>query len=239
MNDLSTGIMPPTGAIVGESARHESAHLHVSGRAIYADDFALPANTLHAVFGISRIAHGRVKSLDLSGVLAAAGVVAVALAADVPGENNYGGIVHDDPIFAEQLVQYAGQPLFAVAATSYGAARRAAAKARVEYEELPAILTIREALAAESYVIPSQLVVRGRARDELAKAPRRLQGTMTVGGQDHFYLEGQIAIALPRRNAVHQKRRSPTKAERGKCASTNSRSSSGGNIGGASWRRPP
>ncbi len=197
MNDLSTGIMPPTGAIVGEPVRHESAHLHVSGRAIYADDFALPANTLHAAFGISRIAHGRVTSLDLSAVLAAPGVVAVAVAADVPGENNYGSIVHDDPIFAEQLVQYAGEPLFAVAATSYGAARRAAAKARVEYEELPAILTIREALAAESYVIPSQLVVRGRARDELAKAPHRLQGTMTVGGQDHFYLEGHIAIALP------------------------------------------
>jgi len=197
MNDLSTDTTLPTGAIVGEPIQHESAHLHVSGRAVYADDVALPAHTLHAAFGISRVAHGRIKSLDLSAVLASPGVVAIALAADVPGENNYGSIVHDDPIFAEELVQYAGQPLFAVAATSYGAARRAAAKAKVEYEELPAILDIRSALAAHSFVIPSQLLVRGEAREQLPKAAHRLQGSCEMGGQDHFYLEGQIAIAWP------------------------------------------
>ncbi len=197
MNDLSTGTVLPTGAIVGEPIQHESAHLHVSGRAVYADDVPLPANALHAAFGISRVAHGRIKSLDLSAVLAAPGVVALALAADVPGENNYGSIVHDDPIFAEGLVQYAGQPLFAVAATSYGAARRAAAKAKVEYEELPAILDIRSALAAHSFVIPSQLLVRGEAREQLQKAAHRLQGSCEMGGQDHFYLEGQIAVAWP------------------------------------------
>jgi xanthine dehydrogenase large subunit len=196
MNDLSTKTASLS-ALIGEPIRHESAHLHVSGRALYADDIALPRQTLHAAFGISRIAHGRVKAIDLTGVLASPGVVAVAIAADVPGENNYGGIVHDDPIFADGLVQYAGQPLFAVAATSYNAARRAATKAKVEYEELPAILDIRAALAAESYVIPSQLLVRGRAREALAQAKHRLQGTMEVGGQDHFYLEGHIAIALP------------------------------------------
>ncbi|HEY8009563.1 MAG TPA: xanthine dehydrogenase molybdopterin binding subunit [Rudaea sp.] len=198
MNDLSANTELPAGAaVVGEPIRHESAHLHVSGRAEYADDVALPPNTLHAAFGISRIAHGRIKSMDLSAVLAAPGVVAVVRAGDVPGENNYGGIVHDDPIFADGLVQYAGQTLFAVAATSYNAARRAAAKARVEYEELPPILDIRSALTAHSFVIPSQLVVRGEARTQLPQAPHRLQGTMEVGGQDHFYLEGQIAIALP------------------------------------------
>ena len=198
MNDLSANTDLPTGAaVVGEPIRHESAHLHVSGRALYADDVALPPNTLHAAFGISRIAHGRIKSMDLSAVLAAPGVVAVVCAGDVPGENNYGGIVHDDPIFADGLVQYAGQTLFAVAATSYNAARRAAAKARVEYEELPPILDIRSALAAHSFVIPSQLVVRGEARAQLPQAPHRLRGTMQVGGQDHFYLEGQIAFALP------------------------------------------
>src|SRR6185312_13866741 len=104
--------------------RHESAHLHVSGRAVYADDIPLPANTLHAAFGMSTIAHGRVRALELAPVLAMPGVVAVATAADVPGDNNYGSAVHDDPIFAPGLVEYAGQPLFAVAADTYTAARR-------------------------------------------------------------------------------------------------------------------
>ena len=197
MNDLSAHATLQAGPVVGEPIRHESAHLHVSGQALYADDVALPPNTLHAAFGISGIAHGRIKTLDLTAVRAAPGVVAVIVAADIPGENNYGGIVHDDPIFADDLVQYAGQPLFAVAATSYHAARRAAAKARVEYEELPAILDIRSALAADSYVIPSQLVVRGAAREQLPQAAHRLQGTIEIGGQDHFYLEGQVAFALP------------------------------------------
>jgi xanthine dehydrogenase large subunit len=197
MSDVASHARVSGAAIVGAPIRHESAHLHVSGRAVYADDVALPAHALHAAFGTSRVAHGRIRSLDLADVLAAPGVVAVALAADVPGENNYGSIVHDDPIFAERLVQYAGQPLFAVAATSYGAARRAAAKARVEYDELPAILDIRSALAAHSFVIPSQLLVRGEAREHLQHSAHRLQGTCEIGGQDHFYLEGQIAVAWP------------------------------------------
>ncbi|MBN8886002.1 MAG: xanthine dehydrogenase molybdopterin binding subunit [Rudaea sp.] len=216
MNDLSSAKQEMPGVLIGESVRHESAHLHVSGRAVYADDLELPASTLHAVFGISAIAHGRIKSIDLSAVLAAPGVIAVATAQDVPGENNYGGIVHDDPIFADDLVQYAGQPLFAVAASSMTLARKAALKAKVEYEELPAILDIRSALAAHSYVIPSQVLARGRAREELAAAQHRLQGTMTVGGQDHFYLEGQIAIALPGEDGtlhVHSSTQHPTEVQ--------------------------
>ncbi|HEX7917401.1 xanthine dehydrogenase molybdopterin binding subunit [Rudaea sp.] len=214
MNDLSATL--EVGALIGEPVRHESAHLHVSGRAVYADDMELPPSTLHAAFGISRIAHGRVKSLDLSDVLATPGVVAVATASDVPGENNYGGIVHDDPIFAEGLVQYAGQPLFAVAATSMTIARKAALKVKIEYEELPAILSIRDAIDAGSYVTPSQIVARGRARVELATAPHRLQGTMTVGGQDHFYLEGQIAVAIPGEDGtlhVHSSTQHPTEVQ--------------------------
>src|SRR5262245_42713722 len=126
--------------IAGQPRPHESSHLHATGRALYCDDIPLPANALHAAFGVSRIAHGRLRTLDIADVKRAAGVVDVALASDVPGENNYGSVVHDDPIFATKEVQYAGQPLFAVAATSYGAARRAAVRARVECEALPAIL---------------------------------------------------------------------------------------------------
>ena len=216
MNDHSAAKHPPSSAIVGEPIRHESAHLHVSGRALYIDDIPLPPDSLHAAFGISTIAHGRIKAMDLSAVHAAPGVIAVAVAVDVPGENNYGGIVHDDPIFATDLVQYAGQPLFAVAAESFIAARKAAQLARIDYEPLPAILDIRSALAAHSFVIPSQLLVRGTPRAELGKTPQRLQGSLTIGGQDHFYLEGQIAIALPQEDGamlIHSSTQHPSEVQ--------------------------
>ena len=176
---------------------HDSAHLHVSGQATYADDIALPAGALHGAFGLSGLAHGRIRRLDLTALEALSGVVSVATAADVPGENNYGAAVHDDPIFAADLVQYAGQPVFAVAADSYTIARKAARRAHIEYEPLPAILDIRAALAAGTAVLPTQRLVRGKPHEVLARAPHRLQGTVQMGGQDHFYLEGQIAIAIP------------------------------------------
>ena len=172
MNDSDRQHESETQRIVGEPVRHESAHLHVSGRAIYTDDIALPPDTLHAAFGISRIAHGRFDALDLHPVLAAPGVCAVAVAADIPGENNYGGIIHDDPVFADGLVQYAGQPIFAVAATSYSAARRAAARAKIDYAELPAVLDIRAAVAAGSFVVPTKHMSRGEPQAALESAPR-------------------------------------------------------------------
>ena len=200
----------------GQAVRHESAHLHVSGQALYTDDIALPPGALHAAFGISRIAHGRVRTLDLDAVRRAPGVVAVCVAADVPGENNYGSILKDDPIFADGLVQYAGQPLFAVAATSYGAARRAAARARVDYDELPPILDIRAALAADSVLMPAKRLARGDADAALARAPHKLSGTVVMGGQDHFYLEGQVAIAVPQEDGamlVHSSTQHPTEVQ--------------------------
>ncbi len=201
---------------VGEPHPHDSAHLHVTGEALYCDDIPLPSNALDAAFGFSAIAHGRITSLDLSAVLESPGVIAVARPSDIPGENNYGGSVHDDPIFADTLVQYAGQPVFAVAATSERAARKAVLKARIAYEELPAILDIRSALEAESYVLPSRHLVRGEPQAILVSAPHRLQGTVVTGGQDHFYLEGQIAIALPQEDGamlVHSSTQHPTELQ--------------------------
>jgi xanthine dehydrogenase large subunit len=195
---------------------HESAHLHVSGRAQYADDIPLPANALHAAFGMSSIAHGRVIKLDLAPVKAAPGVVAVFAAEDVPGDNNYGSTVHDDPIFAPGLVQHVGQPLFAVVADSYQHARRAARLAQVEYAALPAILDIRAAVAAASHVLPSNGLVRGRPQEALAQAPHRLSGSFSVGGQDHFYLEGQIAAAIPQDDGgmlVHSSTQHPSEVQ--------------------------
>jgi xanthine dehydrogenase large subunit len=199
-----------------ESPRHDSAHLHVSGQALYADDIALPASALHGAFGLSGIAHGRIRSLQLAAVSSMPGVAAVAVAADVPGDNNYGSVVHDDPIFADGLVQYAGQPLFAAAASSYALARKAVRAAQVEYQPLPAILDIRSALAAHSYVLPSETLVRGQPHEALRSAPRRLRGTVCIGGQDHFYLEGQIAIAVPQEDGgmlIHSSTQHPSEVQ--------------------------
>jgi xanthine dehydrogenase large subunit len=200
----------------GTSQIHDSAPLHVSGRAQYCDDIALPANTLHAAFGLSRIAHGRITALDLSAVLKSPGVAATALPADIPGENNYGGAVHDDPIFADGLVEYAGQPLFAVAAISMRAARKAAQAAKIDIAPLPALLDIRAALAAESYVLPSQVMQRGDPRTRMSQAPHRLSTTVVIGGQDHFYLEGHIAVAIPQEDGamlLHSSTQHPTEVQ--------------------------
>ena len=184
-------------SIAGEPITHESAHLHVSGEARYADDVPLPADTLHGAFGTSAIAHGRVRGMDLAAVAAAPGVAAVLTARDIPGENDCGPVIHDDPIFADGLVQYAGQSLFLALADSHDGARRAARRARVEYEPLPAILGIREAVAAGSFISPTQTIVRGQPGERLAGAPHRLKGAIELGGQDHFYLEGQVSFAMP------------------------------------------
>ncbi|MQP64872.1 xanthine dehydrogenase molybdopterin binding subunit [Niveispirillum sp. SYP-B3756] len=182
---------------VHHDIRHESAHAHVAGTARYVDDMPEPAGLLHAALGQSRIAHGRILSMDLSAVRAYPGVVAVLTAADVPGVNDVGPVVADDPIFADGLVEYVGQSLFAVAATSRQAARAAARLAKVEYEERPAIVTIAQARAADSHLLPPRRVQRGDPESVIAAAPHRLSGHIVIGGQDHFYLEGQISLATP------------------------------------------
>jgi xanthine dehydrogenase large subunit len=196
MNAAGGGAPPILGG-VGAALRHDSAHLHVAGAAPYVDDILEARGTLHAAFGLSERAHARIVSVDLAAVRAAPGVVAVLLAADIPGENNFGPILHDDPILAGDKVQYFGQPVFVVAAHTVEAARRAARLARIVYEDLPALLTIDDALAAQSFVIPSVRLARGDAAAALAAAPRRVQGEFRFGGQEQFYLEGQIAYAIP------------------------------------------
>ena len=188
----------------GASLPHESAHLHVSGQARYADDVPAPAGTLHAAFGLSPHAHARIKTMDLSAVRAVAGVAAVLTHRDIPGANNYGGIVHDDPLLAEGLVQYHGQPAFLVLADSHHTARRAARLARIQYEVLPAILGIEAALAQQSFIAPPRTITRGDAAAALTRAPHRISGRTRCGGQDHFYLEGQIALAQPQEDGQMQ-----------------------------------
>ncbi len=196
------GSAAPAAPTIGESHPHESAHLHVSGRARYLDDIDLPAGTLHAALGISPVAHGRLRGLDLGPVRSLTGVVDVITAADLPGANQCGPVLDDDPILADGEVVYAGQPVFAVLATSHELARRAARRARFDIEALPAILDIRSALAQSSFVLPTQTLVRGEPQRALELAPLRRSGSVSIGGQDHFYLEGQIAIAIPQEDGA-------------------------------------
>ena len=182
---------------VGKSLPHDSAHLHVSGQAAYTDDLPEPRDLLHLAVGMSTVAHASVRDLDLSNVLAAEGVVDTCTAADIPGENNYGSIVKDDPLLADGLVQYVGQPLFVVAAETVDAARKAAHKVTVDYDELEAILDPLTAVEKQSFVLPSETLERGDPDAALEAAPHRLRRRVSLGGQDQFYLEGHIAMAIP------------------------------------------
>ena len=182
---------------VGEALPHDSAHLHVSGRAAYTDDLPEPRDLLHVAVGMSSKAHARLRSIDLSDVLAAEGVVDVCLAENIPGDNNCGPIVHDEQIFATDSVEYAGQAVFAVAARTADQARRAALLAKIDYEELEPILDPLTALEKGSFVLPSETLARGDAAAAIGEAPHRLQRRFHMGGQDQFYLEGHIAMCLP------------------------------------------
>ncbi|KAF3997147.1 xanthine dehydrogenase molybdopterin binding subunit [Glaciimonas immobilis] len=185
-------------AEVGQSHPHESAALHVLGEATYTDDIPEAQGTLHAALGLSQKAHARVRAINLDAVRAATGVVAVYVASDIPGTNDCGPIIHDDPILADGLVQYVGQPIFVVVADSHDNARRAVRKVVVDYEELPAILTPQAAHAARSYVLPPMHLARGDVESAFAIAAHKLSGELLVGGQEQFYLEGQISYAIPK-----------------------------------------
>ena len=182
---------------VGTPAPHESARLHVLGQATYTDDIPELQGTLHAALGLSARAHAHIVAIDLAPVRASPGVVAVLVAADIPGTNDCGPIIHDDPILADALVQYVGQPIFIVVADTHDNARRAARLGAIVYAELPAILTAQAAKAAQAYVLPPMRLARGDVQAALAAAPHRVKGQLSVGGQEHFYLEGQIAYATP------------------------------------------
>ncbi len=187
---------------VGLSRPHESAHLHVAGAAPYTDDLPEITGTLHAALGLSPLAHGVIESLDLDRIRRQPGVVDVFSARDLPGANQCGALLPDEPILAGvagDTLRYLGQPVFAVVAHTRDAARRAAALARevVHAKPLPPILTPQAAHAAQQYVVPPMHLLRGDVAGALANAPQRLQLQFELGGQEQFYLEGQISYALP------------------------------------------
>ncbi|MGC4078101.1 MAG: xanthine dehydrogenase molybdopterin binding subunit [Rubrivivax sp.] len=192
----------PAAAVVGRSRPHESAAAHVAGSAPYTDDLPELAGTLHAALGLSPVAHGVLRSVDLARVRAVPGVVDAFCADAIPGENQCGSLVKDDPILAGgpgAVLRHLGQPVYAVVATTREAARRAAALAKevITFDALPPVLDAMQAYAAGQYVVPPMRLARGDAAAALAAAPHRVELDFGVGGQEHFYLEGQIAYAQP------------------------------------------
>ncbi|MDQ2704425.1 MAG: xanthine dehydrogenase molybdopterin binding subunit [Pseudomonadota bacterium] len=184
---------------VATDQRHDSAHKHVTGTAVYIDDMPEPAGLLHGCLGLSGITHGRIKTIDLSAVLAAPGVIDVLTAKDIPGENDISPTGrHDEPVLADGVVQFFGQPIFCVIARTREEARRATRFARIDYEELPFILDVAGLDPEKARLVTPPLTLkRGDAKSAIAQAPQRIKGRMSLGGQDHFYLEGQIALAVP------------------------------------------
>ncbi|MCW8084456.1 xanthine dehydrogenase molybdopterin binding subunit [Sabulicella glaciei] len=197
-------------AIVGHALRHDSALLHASGGARFLDDLPEPAGTWHAALALSPVAHGRLLGLDLP-----EGVRAI-LPADIPGENDIAPIGQGEVLLVENLIEHHGQPLALLVAPTRDAALRAAAATRAHIEALPPILSIEAALEAGTFLVLPQIIAEGDVEAALAAAPHRLAGEFRAGGQEHFYLEGQIALAIPGEEdemLVHSSTQHPTEVQ--------------------------
>ena len=217
MQDASNTTTRITGGVAAP-VPHDSAHKHVAGTAVYTDDIPEPPGTLHLAIGMSSRAHAEVVAMNLDKVRAAPGVVAVLTAADIPGANDVspGRGNNDDPVFAPGLVQHHGQSLFAVAAETMLQARKAARLAEVTYRDKPAVLTVDEAMDARSFLADPFTLGRGDPDAAISAAPHRLKGRVRMGGQEHFYLEGQVALAIPSEDGdmlVHSSTQHPTEIQ--------------------------
>lgn len=185
-------------SVVHKSIRHDSAAKHVAGSARYIDDLPEPEGLLHVALHLSDRTHAKILKIDLTAALAVPGVVAAITVNDVPGDPDIAPVVRGEPMLANGTVEFHGHPVAAIAALDLATARHAARLVQVEYEDLPAILSIEEAIAAQSFLLPPLGLKRGDAATAIAAAPHRLKGEVHIGGQDHFYLEGQASLAEPR-----------------------------------------
>ncbi len=185
------------GPAIGAGRPHESARAHVAGSATYVDDIPEVKGTLHAAPILSNVAHGRLLGIDVEAARRMPGVRGVVLAGDIPGDPVLATFVHDEPVLARDMVEHLGQVVGLVVADTVMQARRAARKVQLAIEPLRAVLSPREAHAAQSYVLPPVTVRRGNPEAALARSQHVLEGQLEAGGQEHFYLEGQVAYALP------------------------------------------
>ena len=195
---------------------HDAAALHVSGSAQYTDDIPTPDNTLHLVFGLSEIAHGRIVKTDLTDVKSASGVSCVLMAKDIPGKNDISPSSFPEPLLSDGTLNYIGQPIFICAATSHLLARRAAKLAKIEYMKKKAIITIEEAIKAKSLLEKPVIYNKGDPENTILNSEFNLNGTINIGGQEHFYLEGQAALAIPHDDGditIHCSTQHPTEAQ--------------------------
>src|SRR2546421_128466 len=183
--------------VVRRPLRHDSSAKHVAGSATFVDDIREPEGLLHVAVGGAPVASGQLLGLDLEGVRAAPGVVAVLTAADIPGKNDVGPVLHDDPIFVEGRIEFYGQVAFAVVAKTRGEARRAAKLAKVEAAVGTHCVSVDDALAADSHVLPDYTFCKDDSAAALADSAHRVKGRLRIGGQEHFYLEGQVSLAIP------------------------------------------
>jgi len=200
----------------GSPRPHDSARAHVTGRARYVDDLPASVGQLHVAIGTSGIAHGRMTRLGLDAVRAAPGVVDVLVHADLPHLSDIGPVFPGDPLIVDTLVEYLGQPVFAVAAISHRLARQAVLLADIEYDEDTPRLDLADSIADGFAVRPPHRMQRGDAAAALERAPHRLQGELSIGGQEHFYLEGQVARAEPGEDGgvtVHSSNQNPTETQ--------------------------
>ena len=184
-------------AQVGQKLEHESASKHVNGSARYIDDHIGYENQCHIAVGGSEISSGRITALDLDLVRRAPGVIDVITAQDIPGQIDIGPVFPGDPLLTSEDIEYWGQPIFAVAATSHRQATRAVKLAKISYQATSPVLDLREAMEKESYVRPPHTMQRGNPRQAIDQANHRVQSEFSVGGQEHFYLEGQVSRAVP------------------------------------------
>ena len=201
---------------VHRAVRHDSAEKHVTGKAVYIDDMPAVPGALEGALVTSPLAHARIRRIDTRRAAALPGVGAAVTAADIPGVNDVAPIFPGEPVLAEGVAEYHGHPVAAVAAATRDGARAAAALVDVDYEELPPVLSIEEALEKERYVHAPQIMRRGDAGAAIAAAPHRLRGDVRCGGQDHFYLEGQIALAVPQEDRdmlVYSSTQHPSEAQ--------------------------
>jgi xanthine dehydrogenase large subunit len=201
---------------MNRSAPHESAHLHVQGLATYIDDLPLTEGTLHAAPILSTVASGVIESLDTSAALKADGVRAVVTTDDIPGDRLLSTFVHDEPVFAHQRVDHLGQVLGLVVADSHIQARADARNNVLKVRTEPVLLNARESAAQEATVLPSVRVQRGNAARAMEDAPHQLSGQLDIGGQEHYYLETQIAYAIPQDNGewlIHSSTQHPGEAQ--------------------------
>jgi len=182
---------------VGRSVKHDSADKHVSGEAQYIDDRLEFPNQLHVYARLSDRAHARILKVDTAPCYAFEGVRIAITHEDIPGLKDIGPLLPGDPLLAIDRVEFVGQPVVAVAARDLETARKAAMAAIIEYEDLEPVLDVVEAFRKQHYVLDSHTHKRGDSDTALASAPHRLQGSLHIGGQEHFYLETQISSVMP------------------------------------------